>query len=97
MIVDESIVIIERTTKHLAEHDPDYAQHPAVIAAPGWWLEKVKAYAGAGGTDQEVEEVCGCKVVRKEELEGPTLIAHDGRIWNLLPTWLRPSQAREQA
>lgn len=87
MLAPESLDIIIRTVKKLRQEDPDYDQHPAVVIAPGWWVEKIKA-AGGGEPDAELESVEGCAVIVKEVAE-PAILAADGRMWSAIPAWLR--------
>lgn len=93
MIAAESIEIIARTVNKLRQEDPDYDKHPAVLAVPGWWVQKIKEAHGAGGTDLEIDSVEGCEVLVKEETAEPLLIAADGRTWPVVPAWLRSRPA----
>lgn len=53
-----------------------------LIAAPGAWLEGVRDFLCAeDGT--EPAEIYGCDVVRKDELEWPVLITHDGKAYRV--------------
>lgn len=96
MIADESTDICERTVRKLKDEDKDYDQHPAVVAAPQWWVQKLKEAHGVGGTDLEIDNFCGC-AVKVMDVPEPTLVAADGRMWSLLPAWLRarPGQAEQ--
>lgn len=59
-----------------------------VIAAPGWWMEEVRKELG-GEPGLEVAEIHGCAVTRKDEINEPWLIDHDGKMYAILPQWSR--------
>ena len=61
-----------------------------VIAAPGWWMEEVRKDLG-GEPGLEVHEIHGCTVMRQDNLNEPMLIDWDGKIYPLLPAWMRAS------
>ena len=93
MIVDESISNIERTVRHLraAAGSQSYSEHPAVVAAPQWFVDEVKrAFADqmVEATD-EVDQLAGCKLVVRDDIEEPFTIAADGTLYPALPGWAR--------
>ena len=59
-----------------------------IIAAPGWWMEDVRKELG-GEPGLEVAEIHGCAVTRKDEINEPWLIDHDGKMYPILPQWSR--------
>ncbi len=59
-----------------------------VIAAPGWWMEDLRAEMGVE-EGFEPGEIHGCTVLRKDELTEPMLIDHDGKMYPILPKWQR--------
>lgn len=65
-----------------------------VIAAPGWWLEDVRKELGVE-SGFEPGEIHGCHVTRVDTLTEPMLLDHDGRLYPILPAWMRAKQAAE--
>ena len=63
-----------------------------VIAAPGWFMEQVRTELG-GEPGLEVAEIHGCAVTRKDEIDEPWLIDHDGKMYPILPQWARAKAA----
>lgn len=59
-----------------------------VIAAPGWWLNQVAAELGQPA-GVEPAKVHGCSVVRNDDIAEPVLVAHDGKVYPVLPAWMR--------
>lgn len=91
MITDESISNIQRTVAHLRREDEDYEKHPAVIAAPKWWVNLVKTiYVGQMATpEDELDTIEGCAVTIKDDIDEPFAVAADGRFFPVLPGWAR--------
>ena len=90
MIIADSIKICERVLATL----PPTPEEPAIVAAPTWWVNMVKAHGGAE-QDEELDKFCGCKVIVKDELKEPSLVAADGRTWSILPIWARTRDAEQ--
>lgn len=65
-----------------------------VIVAPGWWMNQVRTDLG-GDPELELAEVHGCAVIRRDELTEPMLLDHDGRMYAILPQWMRAKQAAD--
>jgi len=65
-----------------------------VITAPGWWMEEVRKDLG-GEPGLEVHEVHGCRVFREDSLNEPMLIDHDGKMYPVLPKWMRAKEAAD--
>ena len=63
-----------------------------VIAAPGWWMEEVRKEMGIE-EGFEPDSVHGCHVTRNDNVTEPMLIDHDGKMYPILPKWLRAAQA----
>ena len=63
-----------------------------VIAAPGWWLEEVRKELGVEA-GFEPGEIHGCHVTRVDTISEPCLIDHDGKVYPILPQWMRASKA----
>jgi hypothetical protein len=59
-----------------------------VLAAPGWWLNQVAQDLGQPA-GIEPAEIHGCSVVRADDISEPFLIDHDGKVYPVLPQWLR--------
>lgn len=63
-----------------------------VIAAPGWWMEEVRKELGVD-PGFEPGEIHGCHVTRMDTVTEPMLIDHDGRMYPILPQWMRAKNA----
>jgi hypothetical protein len=62
---------------------PEWESTPLpIIAAPGSWLGSVRDFMGAAA-DEVPEQIHGCAVVQKDELEWPVLIMHDGKAYRV--------------
>lgn len=59
-----------------------------IIAAPSWWMEEVRTELGVEA-GFEPGEIHGCHVTRNDNVTEPMLIDHDGKIYPILPKWLR--------
>ena len=70
---------------------------PPVVGSPQWFLDEVREAYGQGRTDYEVDELCGLKVVQRDELSEPILVLADGRWYNILPDWARRTAERIEA
>lgn len=80
-------IIAERLQELKAKIPPDmWSDTPLpVIAAPKWWLDEVAAEFGAA--DGEVPgKIHDCEVVRRDTIEEPCLIDHDGKVYRIMPT-----------
>ena len=66
-----------------------------VIASPGWFLEQVREEMGVE-PGFEPDSIHGCHVTRVDTLNEPMLVDHDGRMYAILPKWMRASE-RSQA
>lgn len=62
---------------------------PPVIGSPLWFLEEVAEAYGQGRTDYLVDELCGIKVIQREEMSEPQLIMPDGKHYTIVPEWAR--------
>lgn len=65
-----------------------------VIAAPSWWLEEARQELGVAA-GHEVAEIHGCTVTRMDTISEPLLVDHDGKVYPILPAWLRAKQAAD--
>ena len=95
MIVDESIANIQRTVAHLKKEDTGYDANPAVVVAPTWWIDLVRnAFREKMETpDDAIDSVAECKLIVKDDLAEPVTVAHDGRIYPVMPVWARRANA----
>lgn len=59
-----------------------------VIVAPGSWLEEVRKEMNVE-EGFEPGEIHGCHVTRNDNVTEPYLLDHDGKMYPLLPAWLR--------
>jgi hypothetical protein len=59
-----------------------------VIVAPSWWLEDVREELGVEA-GFEPGEIHGCHVTRNDHVTEPMLLDHDGKLYPILPAWLR--------
>ena len=59
-----------------------------VIAAPGWWMSEVREELGVE-EDFELCEIHGCAIVRNDDIDEPCLIDHDGKVYPIVPQWMR--------
>ena len=89
MVIDESISSIQRTVAHLKSTDADYDTHEAILAAPAWFIEQVgKLFEDKKQTPEDVvDTIAECKLVPKDDIDEPFTIAHDGRLFPVLPAW----------
>lgn len=62
-----------------------------VIAAPGWFLEQVREEMGVE-PGFEPGEIHGCHVTRNDNINEPALIDHDGKVYPILPQWMRAAK-----
>lgn len=62
---------------------------PPVIGSPSWFLEEVAEAYGQGRTDYLVDELCGLKVIQRDELSEPLLVMPDGKTYTIVPEWAR--------
>lgn len=62
---------------------------PPVVGSPIWFLEEVAEAYGQARTDYLVDELCGVKVVQREELSEPVLVFPDGKWYTIVPEWAR--------
>ena len=95
MVIDESISNIQRTVAHLEGTDPEYQTRPAVVAAPKWFIDQAsKLFEDQKETPDDVlDQLAGCKLVVKDDIDEPFTIAHDGRLFPVLPAWARRANA----
>jgi hypothetical protein len=59
-----------------------------VIAAPGWWMEELRAEMNIE-LGFEPDTIHGCTVMRNDDITEPWLIDHDGKRYSILPKWQR--------
>ncbi len=77
--------------------DPDkWGDTPLpVIVGPSWWMSDVANELGAPpGT--ELAEIHSCSVIRNDDMTEPMLLDHDGRMYALLPQWMRAKKTAEE-
>lgn len=65
-----------------------------VIAAPGWWMEELRQEMGVA-PGFEPGEIHGCHVTRQDNVQEPVLIDHDGKVYPILPQWMRAKTAAD--
>lgn len=65
-----------------------------VIVAPGWFLEQVREEMGVE-EGFEPGEIHGCHVTRMDTVKEPYLLDHDGKMYAILPKWLRAKEAAD--
>ena len=86
-----SIANVQHALMALKEKiDPEkWSETPLpVIVAPSWWLEEVRKEMNVE-EGFEPGEIHGCHVTRNDNLPEPMLLDHDGRMYSVLPKWLR--------
>lgn len=66
-----------------------------VIAAPKTWMDLVAREHGQNPEDVTLDEIHGCKLIRRDDLAEPILIDHDGRTYPVLLPWQRKPAAVE--
>ena len=62
-----------------------------VIVAPGWWMEEVRKEMNVE-EGFEPGEIHGCHVTRNDNVKEPYLLDHDGKMYAILPKWLRAAE-----
>lgn len=79
-------IIAERLQELKAKIDPSlWADTPLpIIAGPKWWLDAVVEEFG-GESGEEPGEIHGCQVVRRDNIDEPVLIDHDGKVYKIMP------------
>jgi hypothetical protein len=65
-----------------------------VIVAPGWWMEEIRKEMNIE-EGFEPGEIHGCHVTRNDNLTEPMLLDHDGKLYPVLPQWMRAKQAAD--
>lgn len=90
-----SVANVQHALQALKEQIPPekWSETPLpVIAAPGWWLEEIRK---ENNVEEGFEpgEIHGCHVTRQDHLTEPMLIDHDGKMYPVLPQWMRAKQA----
>jgi hypothetical protein len=70
---------------------------PPVLGSPQWFLDEVREHYGQTGTDYEVDELCGLKIIQREELSEPIIVRADGSWFRVVPAWARKAAAELQA
>ena len=63
-----------------------------VIAAPGWWMEELRKEMNVE-EGFEPDSIHGCHVTRMDTLTEPMLVDHDGRMYAILPKWMRANNS----
>jgi len=66
-----------------------------VIVAPSWWMEDVRKEMGVEA-GFEPGEIHGCHVSRLDTVTEPFLVDHDGKMYPILPQWMRAKQAAKE-
>jgi hypothetical protein len=101
--VDVGLVEVDRMHTHDKHGDayPVSPQHPAwlppVIGAPTWFLEEVATTFGQDRTDYHVDQLCGLKVIQRDELSEPLIVLQDGKHYAVVPDWARKAAEQLQA
>jgi hypothetical protein len=70
---------------------------PPVIGAPTWFLEEVATTFGQERTDYHVDQLCGLKVIQRDELSEPLIVLQDGKHYAVVPDWARRAAEQLQA
>jgi hypothetical protein len=70
---------------------------PPVLGSPQWFLDEVREHYGQARTDYEVDELCGLKVIQREDLSEPIIVRADGSWFRVVPAWARKAAAELQA
>lgn len=65
-----------------------------VILAPSWWMEDLRNEMNVE-EDFEPGEIHGCHVTRNDDVTEPMLLDHDGKIYPILPKWMRAAKIDE--
>ena len=66
-----------------------------VIVGPSWWMADVANELGAPpGT--ELAEIHSCSVIRNDDMTEPMLLDYDGKLYPLLPQWMRAKKAEAE-
>lgn len=85
-----------RLDAHLSGNTPEIsiapgekAWAPPVVGSPQWFLDEIREHFGQDRTDYEVDELCGLKVIQREELSEPVLVFSDGSWYTIVPEWAR--------
>lgn len=60
-----------------------------VIAAPQSFIDELAAAAPPHDPATSTYELHGCQVVFEPNATEPVMIAHDGKVYPVLPEWLR--------
>jgi hypothetical protein len=97
MSVTYAIANVQHALQALKERIPPerWAETPLpVITAPGWWLEQVRKELGVE-EGFEPGEIHGCHVTRMDTVSEPMLVDHDGKVYPVLPQWMRAKAAAE--
>lgn len=85
--VSNVLIVLQHIKDQLPPSQWETTQMP-VIAAPSWWITEVIKLSGVEGADQ-LDEVHGCKVVPKQDIAEPMMVDHAGRVYTILPEWMR--------
>jgi hypothetical protein len=89
-----TIANVQHSLQALKEQIPpnEWADTPLpVIIAPHWWMEEIRKDLG-GDEGLELAEIHGCSVIRQDDMPDPMLIDHDGKMYPILPSWMRAKQ-----
>lgn len=91
MVIVESLSNIERTVRHLREHDPNFKEGPPIVAAPQWWIDEVKTAFKDKMTEptDEIEQIHGVRLMLQAELQEPFVVSGGGKTYPVLPGWAR--------
>lgn len=65
-----------------------------VIVAPSWWMTTVREEMGVD-PGFEPGEIHGCHVTRNDNVNEPMLLDHDGKLYPILPQWMRAKKAAD--
>ena len=93
-----AIANVQHALQALKEKSPPekWSEAPLpVSAAPGGWMEEVRKELGVE-PGFEPGEIHGCYVSRVDTVTEPMLVDHDGRMYAILPQWLRASQSAKE-
>jgi hypothetical protein len=93
-----SIANVQHALQALKEQIPPekWSETPLpVIVAPSWWMEDLRKEMNVE-EGFEPGEIHGCHVTRNENLTEPMLLDHDGRMYAILPKWLRANNSAKK-
>ena len=91
MSTPDTVSNILITLQALQETVPpnEWADTPLpVIVGPASWMEEVRRELGVE-PGVVLDSIHGCTVIEKNEVSEPMLLTHDGKLYPVLPAWMR--------